>query len=204
MSKSIVQIKDGKVAQEWVLGPNGISIGSHSVTIQIPDALLRDGLRWKVPADVDRATVKASDWTDTGTEWRETVVPFSQSELDQKASEQEQKDADAAAAQAAAFAESEAIRKATPIVYDQPIEAPLVTILSTTGAKGIGITATDDGDLVTVIVHESPWPDRAALQAKIDTAIAKHRATKAAAKAGINGQMQDRLAALERMMGLRE
>ena len=88
--KSIVKIVNGKVAQEWAVGLNGVSIGHHSVTTQIPDALVRDGLRWKIPADVDRATVKASEWTDTGTEWRETVTEFyTQAELDQQAADAE-------------------------------------------------------------------------------------------------------------------
>lgn len=100
-------------------------------------------------------------------------------------------------------AEAEAVRKATPVVHDQPHEFPLLSVLSQTSGKGIGITGTDEGDLVTVIVHESPWPDKDALKAKIDAAIAKAKAAKQTAKAGLSGQLQDRITNLERMLGLR-
>ena len=156
------------------------------------DDILAYGWREHVPSTTPN--IKTSHWENDGRAVRQVVDSvWEQADLEQME-----------ASRLAAIEQSEAIRKATPKVYDQPHEFPLVSVLSQTGAKGVGITATDDGDLVTVIVHESPWPDRAALQAKIDTAIAKHRATKAAAKAGINGQIQNRLAALERMMGLRE
>jgi hypothetical protein len=100
-------------------------------------------------------------------------------------------------------AEAEAVRKASPIVYDQPIEAPLFSVLSQTSGKGVGITATDEGDIVTVIVHESPWPDRHELKAKIDAAVAKSKSAKQTAKAGISGQLQTRIENIERMLGLR-
>lgn len=104
----------------------------------------------------------------------------------------------------AAVAAAEAQRKATPLVYDQAIEAPLFSVLSQTSAKGIGITATDDGELVTIIVHESPWPDAKTLSDKIKAAIDKKNAAKATAKAGINGQLQTRLENIERLLGLRQ
>lgn len=100
-------------------------------------------------------------------------------------------------------AQSEATRRATPIVYDQPIEAPFVSVLSQTGAKGIGITATDEGVLVPFIVHESPWPDKDALQAKIAMAVADKKAKYEAGKAGIHGQLQARIENIERFLGWR-
>jgi hypothetical protein len=109
----------------------------------------------------------------------------------------------AAAATAAAATAAESARRATPIVFDQPIEAPLLSLLSQSAGKGVALTATDEGQLVTVIIHESPWPDTATLTAKIAAALATHRAARAKAKDGLNGQLQTRLENLERLAGLR-
>lgn len=98
----------------------------------------------------------------------------------------------------------EAIRKATPIIYDQPIEAPFVTVLSRSGNKGIGITATDDGVLGPFEVHASPWPDKDVLATKIQTAVDKKNAAHAAGKVGINGQLQERIENIERFLGWRD
>lgn len=107
--------------------------------------------------------------------------------------------ADIEAEQAAA----EAARKATPIIYDQPIEAPMVSLLSQSSGKGVAIVATDDGVLTTAIVHESPWPDAATLKAKVDAAIAKRNDLQTKGKAGISGQLQARIENIERFLGWR-
>jgi hypothetical protein len=101
-------------------------------------------------------------------------------------------------------AAAESARKATPIVYDQPLETPMVSLLSHDAGKGVGIVATDDGNIATVIVHESPWPDADALKAKVDAAIAKRNTLTANGKAGINGQLQTRIENIERALGWRE
>lgn len=128
------------------------------------------------PAEV--ANIKASHWEIQGIFHCVQVVDsvWSQAELDAQA-----------AVAKAAWEAMEAERKARPIPMDQPLEVPLLSILSQSAGKGVGVTATDEGDLVTVIVHESPWPDKATLDAKVAAAISAHRARKDAAKAGING-----------------
>ena len=98
---------------------------------------------------------------------------------------------------------TEAVRKATPVIFDQPIETPFVTVQSQTGAKGVGITALDDGTLVPFIVHESPWPDKAALKAKIDAAVALKKDQHDKGKATKDGSTKDRIEAIERFLGWR-
>jgi hypothetical protein len=63
------------------------------------------------------------------------------------------------------------------------IEAPVIVLQSRTNDWGIGIIASDDGDLVTYMDHQSPRPDDPTLQARRDSAIAAHQAEKAAYKA---------------------
>jgi starch synthase len=58
--------------------------------------------------------------------------------------------------------------------------------------------------LVPVLAHESPWPTQSELDAIIKTATDKARTNKQAAKDGINGQLQDRIANLERLLGVRD
>lgn len=153
--------------------------------------MISDGWLEYVPSALPN--IKSSTWIDDGQRYYQAdVVQWTAEEL-----------AAQEAARKAAEEAAEAARKATPIVYDQAIEAPLFSVLSQTAKKGIGITATDEGDLVTVIVHESPWPDKATLEAKLSDSIAKHKAAKDTAKAGISGQLQTRIENLERLMGLR-
>lgn len=98
---------------------------------------------------------------------------------------------------------AEAIRKASPIPFDQPIEAPLIVVTSQSGGKGIGITATADAQLVTVVVHESPWPDAVRLAAIVRAGVDKKNAINATGKAGVNGQLQERIENIERFLGWR-
>lgn len=84
---------------------------------------------------------------------------------------QDEKDAvdaaDAAAAQAAS--EQAAIAQAEYLagvdVYPRAIEAPVYIVHSEASRKGVGITSTDDAELVTYIAHESPY-DHAAAEAR--------------------------------------
>jgi hypothetical protein len=157
------------------------------------ETLLAFGYRWHDP-DVIPAVADGFErlggvvWADSG-DGENAVATYTDTLI-----------ADRLAAESA----TEAARKATPIVYDRAVEAPLFSVLSQTAGKGIGITATDEGDIVTIIAHESPWPDKATLDAKIAAGIAKHRSNKETAKAGVSGQLQTRIENIERLLGLRE
>lgn len=182
-------MRDGKPTDiRDIGGPPNMSNPSYGECVSYA---LENGRRLYRPATAPN--ILASHWEDDGTYAVEYVDSVkSQAQLDAEA-----------AAHSAEEAASEAAYKATPIVYDRAIEVPLLSILSQTGGKGIGITATDEGDLVPIIVHESPWPDKATLDGKIAAGIAKHKAAKGTAKAGISGQLQERLENLERLLGLR-
>lgn len=90
-------------------------------------------------------------------------------------------DAEIGASLAAERAAEEAIRKATPQIMDQPWEFPLVVLQSTASGYGVGITATDDDELVAFRVHSSPWPKAEAVEAARLAAVNAHNAHKAAA-----------------------
>jgi hypothetical protein len=91
------------------------------------------------------------------------VLEMSQAEKD-AVDAAEQAAADAQAAQAAA-AQAEYLTGRD--VYDRPIEAPFVIVHSESSKKGIGITATDDGELVSYLAHESPYDHEAATARKL-------------------------------------
>jgi hypothetical protein len=70
----------------------------------------------------------------------------------------------------------EAIPEPRPEVFAHGIEvAPggLLVIPSHTAGKGVAIVATDDGDLVTVEAHASPWKSREQIEALIVVAKAR-------------------------------
>ena len=119
-----------------------------------------------------------------------------------------QADIDAAAAtqraiEAAAQEAADAERRSRPIVYDQPLECPMIVLQSHHLGKGIALVATDDLDIVPIVMHESPWPDKATADARIAGALAKRRADRDVALKDINGQIQKRLENIERLLGLR-
>jgi len=87
-----------------------------------------------------------------------------------------------AAAQASAAEEE---RKNTPLVWDQPFEIPALVLQSQSQGMGVGVVATDEGDLVTFTYHASPVPSATEIKQRIAEAIATHKATKQAAKAEI-------------------
>jgi hypothetical protein len=105
---------------------------------------------------------------------------------------------------AAEVAASEAIRKATPIPYDQPIETPALVLTSHDGGLGIAQAALDNGEIVTYTYHASPIPSPEVLRERFEKARDKRMANRAKALAGINGQLQQRIENLERLAGLRE
>jgi hypothetical protein len=90
-----------------------------------------------------------------------------------------------------------------PLVYTRPIEAPQVIVVSETNAFGIGIAADDEGNLVTFRAHSSPYDPQAAKSNRV-AALAKAKVNKDKAKSQINGQVQQRLENIERILGIRE
>jgi cell division protein FtsB len=51
---------------------------------------------------------------------------------------------------------------------------------------GVGVVATDEGDLVTFVYHASPIPPAAEIKARIAAAVLAHKAAKQAAKAELD------------------
>ena len=90
-----------------------------------------------------------------------------------------------------------------PVLIDGGIETPVLVLQSQVAGKGIGVIATDDGDLTTYIDHESPRPDDATIKARIAAAIEAKRTVKQAAKqASRHGNLQARIEVLERLLGV--
>lgn len=89
-----------------------------------------------------------------------------------------------------------------PLVYTRPIEAPQVIVVSETNAYGIGIAADDDGNLITFRAHSSPY-DSAIANSNRAAAITAAKARRTKAKQEINGQIQNRIENIERILGLR-
>jgi nucleoid-associated protein YgaU len=127
------------------------------------------------------------------------VLEMSQAEKDAVDAAEAQAQADAAAAAQAAH---EAWLQ-TVEVYERVIEAPSVIVHSVSAAKGVGIAATDDGELVPYIAHESPY-NHAEAEARKLAAIEKRNTDKANGKAGIKGQLQQRIENIERYLGWRQ
>lgn len=69
-------------------------------------------------------------------------------------------------------------RKNTPLVFDQPIETPVLVLQSETAGVGVGIIADDAGALIPFTYHASPVPSPAEIRARKDAALAARQATK--------------------------
>jgi len=111
----------------------------------------------------DGMVVVSTAWPDVPTDgvFRETITSqITQAEKD------------------AATAAAEAERINTPIVYDQPIETPSIVLQSHEGNIGVGVVASDDGDLVTFTYHASPIPEPGEIKARKDAAVAARKAAK--------------------------
>lgn len=90
-----------------------------------------------------------------------------------------------------------------PTLIEGGIEVPVVVIQSQTVGKGIGVIATDEGDLLTYIDHESPRPAGEVIQSRIAAAVeAKRKARADAKEAAKNGNLQKRIAAIEAFLGI--
>ena len=91
----------------------------------------------------------------------------------------------------------------TPRLIEGGIEVPMLVLQSQVAGKGIGLVATDDGDIATYIDHESPRPDDATIKARIAAAVADRKARKDAAKAAAKrGNLQARIEAIEALLGI--
>ena len=91
----------------------------------------------------------------------------------------------------------------TPQLIEGGIETPVLVLQSQVAGKGIGVIATDDGELTTYIDHESPRPDDATIKARIAAAVADRQTRKQTAKAAAkHGNLQARIAAIEALLGI--
>ena len=73
-------------------------------------------------------------------------------------------------------------RRNTPLVWDQPFEIPALVLASQSQGLGVGVVATDDGDLVTFTYHASPVPEAVEIKRRIAQAVSEHKARKEADK----------------------
>jgi hypothetical protein len=90
-----------------------------------------------------------------------------------------------------------------PVLIEGGIETPVLVLKSQVVGKGIGVIATDDGDLTTYIDHESPRPADEIIEARKATAVAAKKAAKNTAKAAAKkGKLQERIAAIEAFLGI--
>ena len=91
----------------------------------------------------------------------------------------------------------------TPQLIEGGIETPVLVLQSQVAGKGIGVIATDDGDLTTYIDHESPRPDAETIRARIAAAVADRQTRKQTAKAAAkHGNLQARIQAIEALLGI--
>lgn len=108
-------------------------------------------------------------------------------------------------AQRQAEAEEQARRAAaSPIVFERPVETPALVLQSWTAKIGYGLAMSDDGQLLTYVEHASPGISPEERAARIAAAKAAHAEKVAQAKAAQHGQLQERVEALERFLGLRD
>lgn len=99
-------------------------------------------------------------------------------------------------------AEAEAIRKATPLKYDQPIQARLEIPVAPDHV--VRLEADIESGMVIPVEIESTRLTEAEYQATKAAKLTAHRAAHVKAKAEINGQLQKRIENLERLAGLRQ
>jgi hypothetical protein len=142
---------------------------------------------WRLYCPNATANIKASDWADNGTIFTQVVTAvWTPAELAQQA-------ADAAAQ--AAIAESN--RLATPIKYDQPIQAEIETLA--TDGHIYGIEVDPDGDEIIPVQRESTRLTQAEYEAARAAKLAEratHRANIQAIKTDLD-QVETALDAID-------
>ncbi len=184
----VARIVNGKVVERRTL-PASINNASVQAPGRLTAEALARGWRDVVPV-ADRTNVKVSTWADTGSQWVESVTRWTPAELAQQA-------ADAAAAQAVA----ESNRLATPIRYDQPIQARVELPVDPDHYYRLAVD-TNSSEVVPVEI-ESKRLTEAQWKAARDAKLTDRRQKRDAAKAGANGQLQARIENLERLLGIR-
>ena len=68
----------------------------------------------------------------------------------------------------------------TPALYPDGIETPVIVLTSQASGYGIGVIATDTGEIATYIDHQSPRPDAAEIKRRIQVAVAEKLAQSSA------------------------
>ena len=64
----------------------------------------------------------------------------------------------------------------TPALYPDGIDTPVLVLTSQSAGYGIGVIATDTGDLATYIDHQFPRPDAAEIKRRIQVAVEEKQA----------------------------
>jgi hypothetical protein len=160
-SADVVRLEKGAIVERLTL-PAGIGAASVSAPGRLTADLIAAGWRDYAPATAT-GSVKATTWTDTGAQWVESVTYYSAAEVAQQA-------AQAAAAQAAA----EANRLATPIRFEQAIQAPAVETKATDGhIYGFKVDPID-GDVFAVQRESERTSDAADLAATTNQLATRH------------------------------
>lgn len=95
------------------------------------------------------------------------------------------------------------IAAAAPQVIPNSLEMRVLVLISETNEYGIGVIADDDGVLTTYQEHASPPISPEERAARIHTAITNKQAKISKGKAGINGQLQERIENIEEYLGWR-
>jgi hypothetical protein len=67
-----------------------------------------------------------------------------------------------------------------PMVIESGIETPVLVLQSQSAGYGIGVIATDDGDIATYIDHQSPRPSADEIKARVQAAVIARKAEKTA------------------------
>jgi hypothetical protein len=68
----------------------------------------------------------------------------------------------------------------TPALYPDGIETPVIVLTSQASGFGIGVIATDEGEIATYIDHQSPRPDKAEIKRRMTAALTAKREQSAA------------------------
>lgn len=184
----VARIVDGKETERRAI-PCGVGEASISAPGRLTEQNLAEGWRDVVPAVVT-GVVKSATWTSNAVQWVETVTYYTAAELAQQA-------ADAAAAHAAA----ESNRLATPIKFDQPIQARVELPVDPDHYYRLAV----DTNMLQVlpVEIESTRLTEAQWKAARDAMLADRKTKLDAAKAGIRGQLQQRIENIERLLGIR-
>lgn len=119
-------------------------MGTRSLGLALDGQAIADGWRYLIPAAHGKR-YKASTWTDSGTEYRETAIDYTDAEWSAVTN---------AAAIAAAEAAAAALR---PPEFLQGAELPFVVFKTSTNEQRWSLGMLDDGTIVKWQSGNSPW-----------------------------------------------